>query len=153
MKSFKQFLTEANDVWWDSQTKEFQQAYIKNHPNSKYAVNAKQNEKPTVKQSEKSTDTQSSKNNTEKPKTIASQVRNMLGFNPMFIDKQANGYRVSLGTFSNNREKNKLLKQYQDIIDDNNLTVRDKRKNMRDFNSNHLDVIIPFNKINQPSKK
>ena len=41
MLKFKQFLKESNDDWWNSQTKEFQQSYIKAHPNSKYAVNAK----------------------------------------------------------------------------------------------------------------
>jgi len=44
MKTFKKFLEEyiyEDDAWWTSKSKEFQDQYIKEHPNSKYAKNTK----------------------------------------------------------------------------------------------------------------
>ena len=40
MKPFRQYIQE-DDSWWDEQTPEFQEKYIKDHPNSKFAKNAK----------------------------------------------------------------------------------------------------------------
>jgi DNA topoisomerase-1 len=40
----KEAIENSGDEWWDSQTPEFQEAYIEEHPGSKYAKNAKKRE-------------------------------------------------------------------------------------------------------------
>lgn len=45
LNSLLKLLNEENSSWWDSLSKEQQSDYIANHPNSKYAVNAKKKTK------------------------------------------------------------------------------------------------------------
>ena len=45
LNSLLKLLNEENSSWWDSLSKEQQSDYIANHPNSKYAVNAKEKAK------------------------------------------------------------------------------------------------------------
>ena len=80
-------------------------------------------------------------------KTIKQQVVDMLGFEPMFIDKQTHGYRVSLGTYETDSERDKIIKKFDKQIKDNNLTVRTNRIDSRGYSSKHVDVIIPFDRI------
>lgn len=47
LNSLLKLLNEENSSWWDSLSKEQQLDYIANHPNSKYAVNAKEKTKNT----------------------------------------------------------------------------------------------------------
>ena len=65
----------------------------------------------------------------------------------MFIDKQTHGYRVSLGKYKTDSEKDKILNKFNKQIKDNNLEVRTNRIDSQGFNSKHVDIIIPFNRI------
>lgn len=81
-------------------------------------------------------------------KSIKQQVIDMLGFEPMFIDKQTYGYRVSLGTYKTDVEKDRIIKSFSKIIKDNSLEIRTNRFDMHSANgSKHVDVIIPFDRI------
>ena len=53
LNSLLKLLNEENSSWWDSLSKEQQSDYIANHPNSKYAVNAKKKENDSKKKSKK----------------------------------------------------------------------------------------------------
>lgn len=81
-------------------------------------------------------------------KSIKQQVIDMLGFEPLFIDKQTHGYRVSLGTYKTDAEKDKIIKSFSKIIKDNGLVIRTNRFDMHSANgSKHVDAIIPFDRI------
>lgn len=80
-------------------------------------------------------------------KSIKQQVIDMLGFEPMFIDKQTHGYRVSLGKYKTDAEKDKILNKFNKQIRNNNLDVRTNRIDSQGFSSKHVDVIIPFDRI------
>jgi hypothetical protein len=80
----------------------------------------------------------------ESKKTIKQQIKDMLGFEPVFIDKQAKGYRVSLGKYRTDKEKDAIIKSFSKEIKDNNLIIRTGRAG---FCGSYVDAVIPFDRI------